>query len=238
MKIFFFLVVLFLIGSSLLNSQTIQWQQINGPHGGTAISFASNENGDIFAGSSTLHNAVNRSTDGGYTWLMSSNGIHDIGYRSIEAVFVTENNNCYWHIFSEWIKIYRSTDNGNNWYVVAADFGAKAFTSDNNGIIYAFGTAVGGLIGGMHKSTDDGETWEQVTSVQGGTVQMDIAINDSGHIFTTGGSIWRSTDNALTWEDIGSGYIVPGAAVTSIAITDTGIYSWEAHKSMHLIPEY
>ena len=222
MKNFSFFVVLFFICSSLLISQTIQWQQINGPHGGTAISFASNQSGDIFAGSYATQNAVNRSTDGGYTWLMSSNGISDIGYRSIEAIFITENNNIIIGTYSpNGSKIYRSTDNGDNWYVVEADFGAKAFAA-YNGVIYAFGTAVGGLVGGMHKSTDDGVTWEQVTSVQGGTLQMDIAINDSGHIFITGHEILRSTDNGITWEDIGSGYIVPGVAVTSIAINDSG----------------
>jgi photosystem II stability/assembly factor-like uncharacterized protein len=51
---------------------------------------------------------------------------------------------------------------------------------------------------------------------------MDIAINESGHIFLVGNSIWRSTDNALTWEDIGSGYINNGIIATSIAINDSG----------------
>lgn len=223
MKNFSFLVVSLLILTSSVNSQIIQWQQLNGPHGGTAISFASNASGDIFAGAEYSQNGVNRSTDGGFTWLMCSSGIQNIGGREIGAILVTDNNNIIIGTrSSSGGQIYRSTDNGNNWYVVANDFGAKAFAKNLSGEIYAYGTIVGGYIGGMHKSADDGVTWEQVLSVPARQTEMDIAINDSGHIFITGSSIWRSTDNALTWEDIGSGYIGPGVGVTSIAINDSG----------------
>lgn len=220
-----FLVVVYLFIAPLVNSQNIQWQQLNGPHGGTAISFASNASGDIFAGADYIQNGVNRSMDGGFTWSVCSNGIQNIGSRSIDAILVTDNNSIIIGTnSSSGGRIYRSTNNGDSWYVVENNFGAKAFDKNNSGEIYAYGTVVGGYIGGMHKSTDDGVSWEQVTSVPAGQNEMDIAINDSGHIFTTGASIWRSIDNVISWENIGSGYIGPGVGVTSIAINDSGYF--------------
>ncbi|MFO7445136.1 MAG: hypothetical protein R6W90_02170, partial [Ignavibacteriaceae bacterium] len=61
--------------TSFLFSQTIQWQQLNGPFGGTALSFASNSNGDLFAGADQNQRGVFKSTDDGLTWLPKSSGI-------------------------------------------------------------------------------------------------------------------------------------------------------------------
>jgi photosystem II stability/assembly factor-like uncharacterized protein len=219
MKNFFFLVLSLGTLTSFVNSQTIQWQQLNGPHGGTAISFASNESGDIFAGSASLQNAVNRSTDGGLTWLMSSNGIQDIGYRSIGAIFVTESNNIIIGTYSgNGDKIYRSTDNGDNWTAVA-DLGARSFAINDSGHIYAVHSTGFGTV---HKSTDNGMTWQQVLSIPNDNKE-DIVINDSGYIFIVGSWVRCSTDYGATWIDKVNGLFQSGYVnITSIAVNDSG----------------
>ena len=106
----------FFFCTSLLDCQTIQWQQLNGPHGGTALSFASNADGNIFAGSDYTENGVNRSTDGGLTWWMSSSGINDLGGRRVDGISITDSNHIIIGTFSSnGYKIYRSTNNGDNW---------------------------------------------------------------------------------------------------------------------------
>ena len=218
MKTSLMFLFVFFFCTSLLDCQTIQWQQLNGPHGGTALSFASNANGDIFAGSGYNENGVNRSTDGGLTWLMSSNGIY-LAARQVDGISITDSNHIIIGTFSSnGYKIYRSTDNGDNYYGVA-DLGARSFAINDSGHIYAVQTTGSGTV---HKSTDDGISWQQIMSIPTSYEKIDIAINSSGHIFLTGGEINRSTDNGISWTNIGAGYINPGVLVTSIAINDNG----------------
>ena len=218
MKTSLMFLFVFFFCTSFLDCQTIQWQQLNGPHGGTALSFASNADGDIFAGSAYNETGVNRSTDGGLTWLMSSSGIYLAG-RSVNGIVIADSN----YIIigtgsSNGNKIYRSTDNGDNWYGVA-DLGATYFAINDSGHIFALQTTGFGTV---HKSTDNGITWQQVMSFPLG-YQNDIAINQNENMFIVGSGVYRSTDYGYNWTEKDSGLFASGyVAVTSIAINDIG----------------
>jgi photosystem II stability/assembly factor-like uncharacterized protein len=150
---------------------------------------------------------------------MSSSGINNIGYRRVEGITITDNN----HIIigtssSSGSKIYRSTDNGDNWTEVA-DLSARSFAINDSGHIYAVHTTGNGTV---HKTTDNGNTWQQVLSIPNDDKQ-DIAINDSGHIFIVGSSVRRSTDYGATWIDKVNGLFQNGyVRITSIAVNDSG----------------
>ena len=63
--------------------------------------------------------------------------------------------------------------------------------------------------------------WEQTSGPGGGEVQS-LAINSTGHIFagTSGGGVFRSTDNGDSWTEINNG--LTSAVVLSLAINSTG----------------
>ncbi len=65
-------------------SQTINWQQLTGPFGVTPLCFASNSNGDIFAGSYGWD--IWRSTDDGLTSTQQNSGLGHYYIKSIRQI--------------------------------------------------------------------------------------------------------------------------------------------------------
>jgi photosystem II stability/assembly factor-like uncharacterized protein len=210
--------------TSFLFSQSISWQQLSGPHGGTALSFASTADGNIFAGSDYNQKGVYRSTDNGNNWIDVNNGI-SLTDRQIECILVNDSG----HIFIGTIShigsiIYKSTDSGSTWASVA-NLGTNCLTIIDSGQIFAAHTGYQQY----HRSTDGGETWLPGFIPLGGV--DDIALNDSGHIFLAGGPPFRSTDNGYNWTALNNGL---SDGVRSIAINDSGhIFagSWGEYSS-------
>ncbi len=214
----------FFFFNSFLLPQTISWQQLNGPHGGTALSFASTADGNIFAGSDYNQKGIYRSTDGGMLWHQSSDGIY-LTDRQIECILVNDSG----HIFIGTIShigsiIYKSTNSGNSWSSVA-NLGTKCLAEIDSGQIFAAHTGYQQY----HRSTDGGETWVPGFIPLGGV--NDIALNDSGHIFLAGQPAYRSTDNGYNWAALNNGL---SDEARSIAINDSGhIFagSWGEYSS-------
>jgi len=77
-----------------------------------------------------------------------------------------------------------------------------------------------GVMGvGVFVSADGGTTWTN-SGVNGPSI-MDLAINNSDHVFAVGNNgVYRTTDNGNTWENVSTG--LPSAAVNSIAINNSG----------------
>src|SRR5690348_1258612 len=72
-KIFYYLLLLstlFVVAGA--QSQTLHWQQLNGPNGGTILCFAVSGSA-LFAGA--YYNGVYRSTNNGNTWMHVNNGL-------------------------------------------------------------------------------------------------------------------------------------------------------------------
>jgi photosystem II stability/assembly factor-like uncharacterized protein len=201
--------------TSFIFSQTIEWEKLNGPFGGIALSFASFPNGDIFAGSGHNDKGVYFSSDGGTTWVQKNNGINLD--KSIDCISIADSGHLIIGTNSSFSgsRIYKSTDYGESWFEVAA-FGASCFANNSSGHIYAGKTA----LLKMQVSDDNGYSWTELNVPLDWT--YDIAINNSDHIFITGSSSWRSTDNGANWTQLNTATSGLPSYIGSIAITSEG----------------
>lgn len=187
------IILIFNLFTSILFSQSFQWEKVNGPFGGTALCFASHSNGYVFAGSDENQRGVYRSIDNGSAWQQKSEGIalsdRSVGWIVIDdsgyAVIGTNS-----HIGS---RVYKSYDNGESW-VETANLGGTSCAVNDSGHIYVGDTGYAQY----SVSKDAGYTWDHYTCPS--PFINCITINDSGHIFIGGNYTgYRSTDNGMTW---------------------------------------
>jgi len=111
-------------------------------------------------------------------------------------------------------KIFRSTDNGENWGQVDSLSNApvRALAIIMSGHIFA-GTQGGGLF----RSTDNGATWARLLGVTHSSV-LSLAIYPEQTIFagTEGGGIFRSMDNGSNWRRVlSTNTVLPALAINA-----------------------
>ncbi|HSL89232.1 MAG TPA: T9SS type A sorting domain-containing protein [Ignavibacteriaceae bacterium] len=196
MKTFVLSVISILLFTSFIYPQAIQWQQLNGPFGGTALSFASNSNGDLFAGADQNQRGVFKSTDFGLTWLPKSNSIA-LADRAINWITIDDSGYVIAgtgsHIGNG---VYKSKDNGESWTQTSI-LGGTSVAQNDSGHIYVGNTGYGQY----SISKDAGYTWTYHSHPS--PFINCIEINDSGHIFIGGNYTgYRSTDNGVSWTNL------------------------------------
>ncbi|MCZ6506893.1 MAG: glycosyl hydrolase, partial [Acidobacteria bacterium] len=185
--------------------------------GEAAIRGVANSHGD----------GVYKSTDGGASWthlgLEETRHISavQVDPRDPDVVFVAAQG--YQGKATPERGIYRSTDGGTTWELVlfvSADAGASSLSMDvtNSRILYAgfwqhrrypWKVESGGLDGGIYKTTDGGDTWEELTeglpelpgkigvAVSPATPERVWAIIEAEE-----GGLFRSDDAGASWERI------------------------------------
>jgi photosystem II stability/assembly factor-like uncharacterized protein len=200
-----------IVSATQILAQSISWQQLNGPFGGTALSFVSNANGDIFAGTDQDQRGIFRSTDGGLTWQPKSAGLY-LDNRAFSWLVVDDSSyiiaGTNSHIGS---KVYKSKDNGESWTQISI-LGGTSVAVNDSGHIYVGNTAYGQY----SVSKDGGYTWIHYPSPASFTYC--ITINDSGHIFIGGNYTgYRSKDNGANWTTLS----LPDG-INSIAVAPNG----------------
>jgi photosystem II stability/assembly factor-like uncharacterized protein len=199
--------------TSFLLSQTIQWQKLNGPFGGTPLCFVS-KGSERFVGMDQNQGGVFRSSDDETAWGQESSGI-DLADRAISWLAVDDSGyiiaGTNSHIGAG---VYKSKDNGESW-VKIANLGGTSVAQNDNGHIYVGDTGYGQY----SVSKDGGYSWTHFPSPAAFTYC--ITINDSGHIFIGGNYTgYRSTDNGATWNNLA----LPDG-INSIAFAPGDVYA-------------
>jgi len=169
-------------------------------------------------------NGVLVSTDGDETWREINSGfLATIEHVSVRSLAVSPD---YGNDRTVFAGLYyneglaRSTDGGSDWTRVfeAGNFVAVAVSPE-----YASdGTVLAASRGkGIYRSTDRGETWENVLYKDEGVFISDISFSPDyardRTVYAAGeGGLWRSTDGGESWKEVPS---APGAlSVDAIAI--------------------
>ncbi len=190
--------ILFLI--SLLLSVFIgqysfaQWQQTNGPYGGTISSLAT-DGINIYAG--TLRQGIFKSTDDGVTWEDINNGLN---IQDIYAIAVNTDN----VFIGTDGGVFLSKDFGNSWKNVSNGYG---FSKINSIAINGENIFVGTEGGGVFVSTNNGLIWNVYNNGLTDTFIISLAINGQNIFVGTHyeGKVFLSTDNGINWKAVANG---------------------------------
>ncbi len=118
--------------------------------------------------------------------------------------------------------IYRSTDNGNTWGVLQADFWSTHYSMQNslaiakNGFVFAKDNE-----GIVYRSTNNGNSWTSLQSALNNTPAKELVFSTSGDIFVFVDSIGilRSTDHGDIWTRLN--HMLPVTRVHSFAVDST-----------------
>ena len=183
------------------------WELINNDLPGSSFTCLAESNSDIFLGS--YSKGIYVSTNNGGNWISKNNGFPNVIYPpslpTIISIF-SDGNNIYAGLYSPslWgqnVRIYRSSNNGNNWILKNNGFeGELSSFSSNGNYIYAAGSR------GIFRSSDNGDNWilhnngfvnQNAYSVYASENSV-LATNDSGFFY--------SDDNGLNWYQDNDGF--------------------------------
>ncbi len=230
------LLILFLVGSAFqtAGAEYNNWNQMDGPHGGSVWALHLADNGAMLAG--TLGQGVFFSTDSGQNWLQSNLdnvSVYDFARGTGGTYFAATQNG-----------VYRTDNNGRSWRrtsqgmdetrvqavmvhesgrVFAATLVGGIYISDNNGSSWSqanegiplkFGYALGvhpdgavfaGVANRIYRSDDGGEQWSPMDTDFPHVRTNAIAVNADGVLFAaTQDGVYRSADAGQSWQATGN----------------------------------
>ncbi len=189
-------------------------------------SVASGKSGELYA--ATYTNGVFRSTNNGLTWLQTS-----LSNDDFYCVAVDTDGHAFAGGFNYF---YRSTDHGSSWIASPVYYYAVSCAVSPQNIVFS-----DVAIAGLRRSTDHGVSWQDV-GMEGYEI-VGYAFDSSG-VFFTGGfanmpgtrtnnppTLFRSTDQGLTWSPLGSEISVTSLVCNQIGDVFAGDYFGRVHVS-------
>lgn len=206
---------------------------------------------DIFY-AGTTGGGVWKTDDAGNTWGNITDGYFDVGAVGALDVADSDPNVIYVGTGSACIRgnvstgkgVYRSTDGGDSWSFSGlghiGQVGDLKIHPTNPDVAYL--AALGHAFGpnperGVYRTTDGGDTWEQVLFVSDSTGFVDLAMNPSNprEIYASAwrgerkpwviisgaeeAGIWKTTDGGDTWEKLGGGLPTGLFGKSSVAVS-------------------
>ncbi len=171
-----------------------------------------NSKGDIFVG--TTLDGVLCSMDNGASWQRCDSGLTETNISSIAA-----GKDDYLFANCSVGGVFRSTNNGNSWQFI--DNGPlqlsfrKRLTADTIGHVCAISDH-------LYYSNDQGNNWT-MSNFSFDAMLWEIAFDNNGHLFvsTYFGSVYRSDDYGVTWNEFSNG-LPSSTNVSSFAASGDG----------------
>ncbi len=175
------------------------WHSINNGIicGEYSYSLTVNPNGHLFLGMDWCKNSIYRSTNNGDSW--EALNTDSFKYKGVGYFAHAGPGDI---LASVVVGLYRSTDDGNNWFKTSYP-GSGPIAIDENGIIYV------GTGRRFIKSTDNGNTWLSYNITNSDFSVNDICIASNDVIYVCGFNgeypVYQSTDQGVTWFSVSNG---------------------------------
>jgi photosystem II stability/assembly factor-like uncharacterized protein len=145
-----------------------------------------------------------KTTDGGLSWVQKNSGSSD----DLKSISISNDGQTIYAtggLFEPIIS--KSTNQGENWSLLAAPYGGSVlpnaidFHNENTGYLVGDGNV-------LYKTTNGGVSWSQQTHPYGGNINAFFALNvlDENNVFACGGNqrIMKTTNGGTTWTNINS----------------------------------
>ncbi len=187
--------------------------------------FVTANNGDVYVngvkydnGISGFINKLYKSTNQGSSWTeVSTTGLTNLG--NVHSLTISGNKMILGgmdKVSSNGAKIYTSADNGATWTLSMTGFNQTYspadFVTASNGDVFVNGVkydnGIGGFINKLYKSTNQGSSWTEVSTIGLTNLGNVHSLTISGNKMILGGmdvvsangaKIYTSTDNGVTW---------------------------------------
>ena len=179
-------------------------------------SLSANDNG-------TLNSGLYKSTDGGNSWAILTNGLNGVNINAL-AIDPSSPNTVY--AGSTSVGVYKSTNGGASWVnsssgLIFGGNGSIAIDPVTPQTVYL---ATGG---GVFKSTNGGGSWVQMNTGLTTTIVHTLNITPNSTIYagTSGGGVFKSTNGGASWTLQGSQTV---SFINSIVVdpaTPTTVYA-------------
>lgn len=149
-------------------------------------------NGKLFA--STQWGGVHVSTDNGFTWTASNQGL-----TNLEAMHITKSGTNI-IVGTQRGGVFTSIDNGATWVVSSLQSVGISSLRANGSTVFA-----GTYLYGAYRSSDGGFTWSEVIGDYRTETQHDFAFAGDDVYMCTDGGVYRSTYNGNFFKDVSQG---------------------------------
>jgi len=183
-----------------------QWERLAGPYGGRILAMTEAVDGALYA----AHNGgiLYRSTDNGDSWDMATTTLQVMG---VPGILATAPDGML--LAANYSDLYRSTD-GETWERTNFTKNPTTIAFSDNGDLL-----IGGR-GGVYRSSDDGDSFSTFEPAPGSDRQFKVTVTGNGS-WLAGAyreSVYRSTDEGTSWNDVGAS--LPNNEVYSLSTID------------------
>lgn len=186
-------------------------------------------NGDIWAGLPaggiwiSTNNGTNWSTITDNEDVITALGITSIAFHPSNSnlVYAASGDGDGTNTYS--LGVLKSTDGGSNWKTTGLSWNITQYRTiskllinpSNPDILYTAGS------NGIYKSTDAGDTWNQVKS--GNFKDMEFKPNTPNTLYAAGTELWKSTDAGANWTKLTSGFPTSGIRRIALAVSKDNV---------------